>query len=121
MIRSIWAGIVAEDIDLEREWYEAVSGRAPDAAPMEGLYEWHSGDSVLQLVALSKVRETQKLPSWGGRGSSSVTLVVDDADTSLQASLAAGGSRISAFDNDSFRTVSVADPEGNLVTFLQRL
>lgn len=121
MIRSIWAGVVAEDLERERAWYEAVFGRVPDAAPMDGLYEWHSDESVLQLVALARVRETQKLPSWGGRGTSSVTLVVDDADASLQAALDAGGSRVSAFGNDTFRTISVADPERNLVTFLQRL
>jgi predicted enzyme related to lactoylglutathione lyase len=121
MIRSIWAGVVAEDLERELAWYQAIFGKAPDATPMDGLYEWHSGDSVLQLVALAKVRGTQKLPSWGERGTSSVTLVTDDADASLQAALDGGGSRVSAFGNDAFRTISVADPEGNLVTFLQRL
>jgi predicted enzyme related to lactoylglutathione lyase len=121
MIRSIWAGVVADDVERERAWYEAVFGRSPDAAPMDGLYEWHLGDNFLQLVSLAKVRDVQKLPSWGARGSSSVTLVVDDADASLQAALEAGGSGVSDFGNDTFRTKSVTDPEGNLVTFLQRL
>ncbi len=112
---------MAGDLERERAWYEAVFGRAPDAAPMDGLYEWHLGDNFLQLVALAKVREIQKLPSWGARGVSSLTLAVDDADASLQAALDAGGSCVSAFGNDAFRTISVADPEGNLVTFLQRL
>jgi catechol 2,3-dioxygenase-like lactoylglutathione lyase family enzyme len=112
---------VAGDLERERAWYEAVFGRPPDAAPMDGVYEWHLGDNFLQLVALAKVREIQKLPSWGATGVSSLTLTVDDADAMLRAALDAGGSRVSGFGNDAFRTITVADPEGNLVTFLQRL
>jgi predicted enzyme related to lactoylglutathione lyase len=120
MVRAIYAGIVAEDLERERDWYEAAIGRKPDAAPMDGLYEWHFGDNYVQLVALAKVREIQKLPAWGTRGASSITLVVDDADERVRSAVAAGGTQVSRFDNDGFRTVTVSDPEGNLITFLQR-
>jgi catechol 2,3-dioxygenase-like lactoylglutathione lyase family enzyme len=120
MVRAIYAGVVAADLEKERAWYEAVFGRPPDAAPMDGLYEWHLGANFLQLVALSKVRITQQTPEWGARGMSSVTLVVDDADAARTAAVRAGGTRVSEFSNDGFRTMSVADVEGNLVTFLQR-
>jgi predicted enzyme related to lactoylglutathione lyase len=120
MVRAIFAGVVARDLERERDWYEAVVGREPDAAPMDGLYEWHFGDNFLQLVAIAKVREIQRLPTWGTPGASSVSLVVDDADAHVRSALAAGGSQVSNFESKGFRTVSVSDPEGNLVTFLQR-
>jgi hypothetical protein len=120
-VRAVYAGVVAEGLERERAWYEAAFGRPPDAAPMDGLYEWHFGDNFLQLVALAKVRDIQKLPAWGSPGASSVTLVVDDADAIVRRALANGGARVSEFANESFRTVSVSDPEENLVTFLQRL
>jgi hypothetical protein len=120
MVRAIFAGVVAEDLERQRAWYETICERAPDAAPMDGLYEWHLDENAVQLVALAKVRDIQKLPVWGARGATSVTLVVDDADASRTAALSAGGSRVSEFSNERFQTVTVADPEGNLVTFLQR-
>jgi hypothetical protein len=120
MVRAIFAGVVAEDLERQRAWYETIFDRAPDAAPMDGLYEWHLDGNAVQLVALSKVRDIQKLPVSGARGTTSVTLVVDDADASRTAALSGGGARVSEFSNEHFRTVTVADPEGNLVTFLQR-
>jgi predicted enzyme related to lactoylglutathione lyase len=121
MVRAIYAEVVAGDLERERAWYGAVFGRSPDAAPMAGLYEWHLGDNFLQLAGLATVREIQKQPSWGAIGASSLTLVVEDVDATLRAAIDAGGTHISAFGNDAFRTISVADPEGNLVTLLQRL
>jgi len=121
MIRAIYAGVVAGDLERERAWYAAVFGRPADAAPMDGLYEWHLGDNVLQLVALENVRNIQKLPSWGATGVSSLALVADDVDATSRAAIEAGGRHVSEFGNDAFRTISVTDPEGNLVTFLQRL
>jgi predicted enzyme related to lactoylglutathione lyase len=120
MVRAVFAGVVAQDLERERNWYEAAIGRKPDAAPMDGLFEWHFGDNYVQLVALAKVRDIQKLPAWGTPGASSLTLVVDDADERVRSAVAASGTEISRFENDGFRTVSVSDPEGNLVTFLQR-
>jgi hypothetical protein len=120
MVRAIYAGVVAENLEHERTWYEAVFERPPDAAPMEGLYEWHLGESFLQLVSLAKVREIQKQPAWGTNGASSITFVVDDARATADRALRAGGKCISEFVNDAFRTISVADLEGNLVTLLQR-
>jgi hypothetical protein len=120
MVRAIYAGIVAENLANERAWYEAAFARPPDAAPMDGLYEWHLGENFLQLVSLAKVREIQQQPAWGTNGASSITLVVDDARVTADRALRAGGKRVSEFVNDAFRTISLADPEGNLVTLLQR-
>jgi hypothetical protein len=119
MVQAIYAGITVIDLERARAWYARVFGREPDAAPMDGLYEWHLGEHCLQVVALERVREIQNLPNWGAPGASSVTLVVDDAQAAAQEAIAVHGSAVSHFENPRFQTASVADPEGNLVTFLQ--
>jgi predicted enzyme related to lactoylglutathione lyase len=120
MVRDMYAGVVVGDIERARAWYATVFGREPDAAPMGGLYEWYSAEHCLQLVALAAIREIQGLPHWGAAGSSSVTLIVDDAKTIAQRALAVGGEAVSHFDGPAFHTTSIKDPEGNLVTLLQR-
>jgi len=120
MVRDVYAAVAVDDIERARAWYTAVFGREPDAAPMGGLYEWHSGEHCLQLVALAAIREIQRLPQWGARGSSSVTLVVDDAKVLADRVLGAGGRQVSHFDGPAFATTSIEDPEGNLVTLLQK-
>ena len=120
MVRDVYAAVAVDDIERSKEWYAAVFGRQPDAAPMAGLYEWHSGEHCMQLVALAAIREIQRLPQWGATGASSVTLVVDDANELAHRALDAGGEAVSHFDGPAFATTSVKDPEGNLVTFLEK-
>src|SRR3984957_19812440 len=119
MIRNVFAGIVASDIEQARLWYAGVFGREPDAAPMGGLYEWRLGDHCVQLVELDTVRHIQDLPAWGTSGASSITLVVNDAVSAAKAAVASGGKNVSHFEGPAFQTWSVCDPEGNLVTFLE--
>jgi predicted enzyme related to lactoylglutathione lyase len=119
MVLDTYAGVAVDDIEAARAWYATVFGREPDAAPMGGLYEWHSGEHCMQLVALATIREIQGLPHWGAAGSSSVTLVVDDANAVAQRALGAGGVAVSHFDGPAFQTTSIRDPEGNLVTLLK--
>jgi predicted enzyme related to lactoylglutathione lyase len=120
MVRDIYAGVVVEDLERARAWYATVFEREPDAAPMGGLYEWYCAEHCLQLVALAAIREIQRLPHWGAAGSSSVTLIVDDAKAVAQRALNVGGEAVSHFDGSAFHTTSIKDPEGNLVTLLQR-
>jgi predicted enzyme related to lactoylglutathione lyase len=120
VVKGLYAGVVAGDLERARSWYERVFGREPDAAPMGGLYEWRVGEQCVQLVALDKIREIQHLPDWGAVGSSSVTFVVDDAQMAAADAVEHGGTAVSHFENPAFRTASVGDPDGNLVTFLQQ-
>ncbi len=112
MVRAIYAGITVIDLERPRVWYARVFGREPDAAPMDGLYEWHLGEHCVQVVALERVREIQNLPDWGAPGASSVTLVVDDAEAAAREATVLHGSTVSQFENPRFRTASVADPKG---------
>jgi catechol 2,3-dioxygenase-like lactoylglutathione lyase family enzyme len=119
MISNVFAGIVVADIERARQWYAGVFGRDPDAAPMGGLYEWRFGDHCVQVVELNTVRRIQDLPLWGSGGASSITLVVEDAQSAARAAVASGGKNVSHYDGPAFQTSSVCDPEGNLVTFLE--
>lgn len=114
MVSKLYAGVVVSDLERARAWYAAVFGRDADATPMGGLCEWHVGDNVLQVVDLETVRRIQQLPDWGSAGASSVTLVVDDLETPT-----ARAEPVSHFEGPRFDTVSVRDPDGNLVTFLR--
>jgi hypothetical protein len=65
-VRRLMAGVVVDDLEAARAWYQTALGRPPDAAPMGGLLEWHlASDAWLQVVDIAKVREVQHTPQWG--------------------------------------------------------
>ena len=109
-----------DDLEAARTWYQRVLGREPDAAPMDGLLEWHLAESGwLQVVALYKVREVLKAPNWGKAGSCSVAFVVESLGDQL-ALLKANGVTVGATFAESFpKTATVSDPAGNIVTFVE--
>lgn len=50
ILSKIYANLSCSDLSGSVAWYEKLFGRAPDARPMNGLAEWHHGDSAgLQL------------------------------------------------------------------------
>jgi hypothetical protein len=117
------AGIVVDDLPAAAAWYARVLGRPADAAPMEGLLEWHlTGGGWLQVVDIQKVREVQRSAEWGAAGSSSVAFVVESLDDQL-ALLKSNGIAIGQTytTGPSFKTATLADPSGNFVTFVEQL
>lgn len=87
---------------------------------MEGLCDWQIGEHRVQLVVLERMREILKIGRPGEPPrASSVTLVVHDAQAAGGQATTLRGTAVSHFENTRFQTASVADPEGNLVTFLQ--
>ncbi len=121
-LRKVFAGVVVDDLKAAGRWYEIVLGRSPDVSPMTGLLEWHlTGDAYLQVVDLKKVREVQQRPQWGKAGGSSVSFVVDKIDDQLAIFLDHNIPLVSKFTaNSAFKTITVADPSGNLVTFVEQ-
>ena len=115
------AGIVVDDLQAAGAWYEMVLGRPPDAAPMDGLLEWHLlGDGWLQVVDVQKVRAIQHSPKWGPAGASSVAFVIGDLDDQLARFAANGIEVVSRYSTEShFETATVRDPAGNFVTFVE--
>jgi catechol 2,3-dioxygenase-like lactoylglutathione lyase family enzyme len=119
--RRIMAGIVVDDLQAARAWYETVLGRPPDAAPMSGLLEWHLMDHAwLQVVDLQIVRDIQHSARWGAAGASSVSFVIADLDTQLARFAANGIEVVSQYTTvSSLKTATVSDPAGNFVTFVE--
>lgn len=119
MIKSVYASIAVDDLQTARTWYERILCRPADATPMDGLLEWHfTQTGWLQVVSIAKVREIQRLPEWGTAGSSSVALVVDSIATHLAPARAAGSLPVTEYSSDTFKTATIADPSGNLITFV---
>jgi predicted enzyme related to lactoylglutathione lyase len=121
-IRTLMAGVVVDDLKAAARWYETVLGREPDSAPMGGLLEWHiSGEAMLQIVDIKKVREVQGDAGWGGTGCSSVSFVVDNLDNQMQLLADNHIKLVSKFtSNPLLRTATVADPFGNYITFVEQ-
>ena len=111
-IEKVVAGVAVGDFDSARDWYGWLLGRTPDAEPMEGLAEWHPSEyGGIQLV------------QDGERGGSSiVTVVVDSLDERLAALEAEGIAAGPIVGTPGLvRAATVADPEGNQITFAEHL
>jgi len=51
-LTAIYANLACSDLGRSRAWFATLFGREPDAAPMEGLVEWHHGEGAgFQLSA----------------------------------------------------------------------
>jgi hypothetical protein len=122
VIKSVYAGVIVKDLEAARTWYEQILARPADATPMDGLLEWHFTEpGWLQVVSIAKVREVQRLPNWGAAGSSSLALVVDSIETHLALASAVGSLPVTRYSSDNFKTASISDPCGNLITFVEHL
>ena len=122
-LRILMAGVVVDDMDAARAWYEMVLGCPPDATPMAGLLEWHlTDDAWLQVVDVEIVRQVQHAAQWGSAGASSVSFVVKQLDHHLAAFAANGIDIVSQYTtNAALNTATVRDPAGNFVTFVENL
>jgi catechol 2,3-dioxygenase-like lactoylglutathione lyase family enzyme len=122
-VRRLMAGVVVDDLEAARAWYQTVLGRPPDATPMGGLLEWHlASDAWLQVVDIAKVREVQHTSQWGSTGASSVSFVVAHLDDQLATFAENRIAIVSQYTTEnSLKTATVRDPAGNFVTFVEDL
>ena len=120
-VRRLLAGVVVDDLDAARAWYQTVLGRPPDATPMGGLLEWHlRADAWLQVVDIAKVREIQHTAQWGGAGASSVSFIVAHLEDQLEVFAENRIAIVSQYTTQSsLKTATVRDPAGNFVTFVE--
>lgn len=111
-IGKVLAAVPVADIGAAHAWYERLLGRPADDVPMGEAAEWHvtAGGSIQVVLDAERA------------GSGMVTLAVDDMDEQV-AVLAARGLTLAAVDAASgmFRIATIADPEGNAITFAQDL
>jgi predicted enzyme related to lactoylglutathione lyase len=111
-IDRVLAGIAVDGFASALTWYERLLGRPADAAPMEGLAEWHFSEyGGIQLIHES-----------ARAGSSSVTLVVSSLDEAL-AALVAEGISVGQIQGTPglVKAATVTDPEGNEINFAEDL
>jgi predicted enzyme related to lactoylglutathione lyase len=111
-IDKVLADVVVDDFASALTFYERLLGRPADAAPMEGLAEWHLAEGGGIQVSDDEDRA----------GSSSVTLVVTSLDEQL-AALKAEGIPVGPIQGTLglVKAATVSDPEGNLITFAEDL
>jgi catechol 2,3-dioxygenase-like lactoylglutathione lyase family enzyme len=111
-IDKVLADVAVDDFTSALTWYERLLGRPADAAPMEGLAEWHLAEGGGIQVSDDEDRA----------GSSNVTLVVSSLDEQL-AALEAEGIPVGPIQGTPgvVKAATVTDPEGNLITFAEDL
>lgn len=110
-IKNAIASVAVKDLEAAAPWYQALFGRDADSRPMAGVAEWKfSRGGWLQVYERSE-----------RAGQGSVTLAVSDLEA-LAAHLddlgLADGKRTA---NDQVKTLTIADPDGNLLAFAEAL
>lgn len=108
-VTAIFANLSCCDLARSRPFFAAIFARQPDAAPMDGLLEWHHGGRAgFQLF-----RE----PAKAGNGT--LTLIVAGLEAE-RARLADAGIAVPAAEiGAGARIVRLADPDGNLVVLAE--
>jgi catechol 2,3-dioxygenase-like lactoylglutathione lyase family enzyme len=108
MIRRILANSTVTDLGRAQDWYTRLFGRGPDARPMEGLLEWHLGD-------------TYGLQVWsepGRAGASTVVLEETDLDAAAAHAREVGIEHEGPEPGGGARILPLTDPDGNRVVFI---
>ena len=108
-ITSVMAVVTVANFDGARAWYERLFGRTADRRPMDGLAEWHLTDTG----ALQVVHDQDR------GGSALLTLGVDDLDRIVSELSERGLVVGEIIAGVVARIASIADPEGNTITFAQ--
>ena len=103
----VLAQAIVSDLDRAVTWYATLFDREPDDRPMDGLAEWHLGESMGVQVWTDVERA-------GGS-----TMVIDESDLDGLATRLeqAGVLHAGAQPASSFRIVQLEDPDGNRVVF----
>lgn len=110
-ITTVAAVIPVADLDAALPWYQRLLGRPADSQPMEGLAEWQ----------ITKTGSIQLVSDADRAGAALLTLFVDDleGDVAMVAKRDLPVSSITTGDMARFATI--ADPEGNTITFAEPL
>lgn len=107
MIRRVLAQSTVTDLDTAERWYTQLFGSAPDARPMEGLLEWHLGDTYGVQVWSEPDRA----------GHSTYVLEESDLDAAAARLSEAGIDHGGPQSGGGARILQLADPDGNRIVF----
>ena len=100
---GLLAQSTVSDLDVAHEWYAAVLGREADAAPMDGLLEWHFSDDAGVQVWKDPLRA----------GTSTTVVEVADLDDELTRLDRLGIAHDDPMNTPSFRVLTLEDPDRN--------
>ncbi|MQA05128.1 MAG: VOC family protein [Streptosporangiales bacterium] len=109
-ITKVLAVVPVRDLATATAWYERLLGRPADARPMPSLADWHVADTAWVQVFHDPQRA----------GQTALNFAVDEL-TAHTAELAGRGialGEVTTTDKNA-RLASVADPDGNVVTFIE--
>ncbi|QBJ98490.1 VOC family protein [Rhodococcus sp. ABRD24] len=111
-MNSVIAVLPVKDFSTATAWYATWLGRPADVEPMDGIAEWQIAENAWIQVTVD--------PDTAGR--TNVVVGVDDLDAQIDLCTSAGVD-IGAVEEypDVVKTLVIADPDGNKVTFAQDL
>ena len=107
-LRRIFAHLSCRDLEASSDWSCKVFGRAPDAAPMDGLREWHQGDGGFQLFQ-----------DGDSAGYGTMTLIVDDLASELDRLRSSGVEIAETSTGDVAMICQLRDPDSNLIVLAE--
>lgn len=103
--RRLLAQAIVSDPDLAERWYTALFEGPPQARPMDGLLEWHLGDSF----GVQVWRDPERA------GHTAMVLNESDLDALAARLTAAGIEHDGPQPVTSSRLLTLSDPDGNQV------
>ena len=104
-LQRLLAQAVVTDLDIAERWYAALFDSPPQARPMDGLLEWHLGDSFGVQVWLDPARA----------GSSAMVIDESDLDALAARLSVAGVHHDGPQPVTASRVLILDDPDGNHV------
>ncbi|MDR5654668.1 VOC family protein [Ruixingdingia sedimenti] len=108
-IEKIYAQLNCTDMERSAAWLTKLFGRPADAAPMDGLNEWHHADNAgVQLVRNS-----------ADAGCGYLTLIVGDIEAELARLNEADIKTEKVTVGDIAKISQLVDPDGNTVVLAQ--
>lgn len=104
-VSNVMAQLIVSDESRAVGFYSSLFGRAPDATPMNKLFEWHfEGSGAIQVY---------EEPERAGR--SGATINVSDLDAEVRSLDAAGIDHEPLVEATHVRVVQLVDPDENRI------
>jgi hypothetical protein len=108
-VNAVFANMACSDLEASSSWFETLFEREPDARPMDGLCEWHFGETAGFQLHQDATKASQ----------GTLTLIVPDVEAERDRLILAG---IDVGDIEEADYTSIArmfDPDENLVVLAQ--
>ncbi len=108
-LKKIFGQLNCTDMERSTAWFAKLFDRSPDEAPMDGLKEWHHGESAGFQLFLNEA----------DAGHGCLTLIVSDIEAELTRLADSGISVGETMAGDTITISQITDPDGNTVVLAQ--